>query len=231
MNSEIERLNFIPNYLNENDFELYLDSKKYDILLHKSELEFLVKICDYVNNKKLHGDVVECGVWKGGSAVLLSILLNRNEFCSIRNFWLADYFGSFYNFNSEIMMPKEYDTFTKVSKLKISPPTLDEVKLFIGSFNLSIRNFKFLIGDVRNTLEHSEIQDIFLLHLDLDFYDSTIHALEVLYPKVLEGGIILINDYNVNNLNCKEAILKFKKDNNISNPIIEIGRYMAYWIK
>ena len=55
MNSEIERLNFIPNYFNENDIELFLDSKKYDILLHKSELESLVKICDYINNKKLHG--------------------------------------------------------------------------------------------------------------------------------------------------------------------------------
>jgi O-methyltransferase len=231
MNSEIERLNFIPNYLNENDIELFLDSKKYDILLHKSELESLVKICDYINNKKLHGDIVECGVWKGGSAVLLSILLNSSEFSPIRNFWLADYFGSSYKFNSEIMLPKEFDTYTKASKLKISPPTLDEVQLFISSFKLRMSNFKFLIGDVRDTLDNPGIQDIFLLHLDLDFYYSTIHALEILYPRVLKGGLILINDYNVDNLNCKEAILKFKEQNNISNPIIEIGKYMAYWIK
>ena len=92
-------------------------------------------------------------------------------------------------------------------------------------------NFKFLIGDVRDTLDNPGIQDIFLLHLDLDFYYSTIHALEILYPRVLKGGLILINDYNVDNLNCKEAILKFKEQNNISNPIIEIGKYMAYWIK
>jgi hypothetical protein len=79
--------------------ECVLDYKKYDILLHKSELESIVKICDYINNKKLHGDIVECGVWKGGSAVLLSILLNRSKFSPIRNFWLADYFGSSYKFN------------------------------------------------------------------------------------------------------------------------------------
>jgi O-methyltransferase len=84
---------------------------------------------------------------------------------------------------------------------------------------------------VSETLKTPAIEKICLLHLDLDFYSSTTKALELLYPKIITGGIILVNDYNVNNLNCKEAVLEFREKNNIANPIVELGKHLAYWIK
>lgn len=231
MYSEINKIRFIPENITENDLELFLDWNKYDILLHESQLKFFIEICDIVNTRKLKGDVVECGVWKGGSAVLLWILLNQGKDKNIERYWLADYFGRNYNFINNNMFPKELETFQKASKLTIYPPTIEDVKLFIDSFNIPKNIFEFIIGDVTETLKKVTIEKICLLHLDLDFYNSTIGALDTLYPNIIDGGIILVSDYNIRNLNCKEAILAFRKKNSINSPIIELGEHMAYWIK
>ena len=70
-----------------------------------------------------------------------------------------------------------------------------------------------------------------MLHIDVDFFEPTKAVLENTYSKVVSGGVVLINDYNVKNLSCKDAVVAYRSANNIQEPIIEIGKHMAYWIK
>jgi hypothetical protein len=136
MHPEIDKIRFIPENVTEDDLALFLDHNKYDILLHKSELKFFIEICDLLNSCEFKGDIVECGVWKGGSAVLLWILLNKYIVVNNNRFWLADYFGSNYTFLKETMLFKELNTFQRASKLNIYPPTIDDVRVFIDSFSI-----------------------------------------------------------------------------------------------
>ncbi|MCF8253152.1 MAG: TylF/MycF family methyltransferase [Bacteroidia bacterium] len=229
--SILKKLEFVPKNINEYDFDVFLNYKKVDVLLHSQDLTHIENLCNYINSKKIIGDIVECGVWKGGSAILLRSLLDETWKSMNRKMWLADFFGTGFDFDQENMQQKELTTFNKASEFKINPPQINEVKNFLCDFGILDETTNFLIGNINKTLHKAQIESICLLHLDLDFYASTKNALNMLYEKVSVGGLILINDYNVKNLNCKEAILDFRKSSQITNPLIEIGDYLAYWIK
>ena len=69
-----------------------------------------------------------------------------------------------------------------------------------------------------------------LLRLDGDMYESTMDALIPLYPKLSKGGYIIVDDYNAI-VACKEAITDYRKEHNITEPIIEIDTKAVYWKK
>mgnify|MGYP001329190707 FL=1 len=50
---------------------------------------------------------------------------------------------------------------------------------------------------VEQTLQNNKIPDIAILRLDTDFYSSTITELKFLYPKLVKGGVLIIDDYGV----------------------------------
>ncbi len=226
-----KNLNFVPEHVQEDDFQVFLDYTKIDILLHFKDIIHFEKICQYIIDQSIDGDVVECGVWKGGSAVLIRSLLNETWIDKNRNMWLADFFGKDFTIDKQRMLPTELKTIEKASQIRITPPQLNEVKSFMAEFGILDGSMHFLAGNVEDTLQRAQINSICLLHLDLDFYTPTLYSLILLYKKVNIGGIILINDYNVKNLNCKKAILDFRERNQITAPIIEVGNYLAYWIK
>jgi hypothetical protein len=76
--------------------------------------------------------------------------------------------------------------------------SLEEVKKNIKKFDQNfLNNFSFIKGKVEDTLENINNlpQKISLLRLDTDFYESTKKELEILYPRLSKGGILIIDDY------------------------------------
>ena len=90
-------------------------------------------------------------------------------------------------------------------------------------------NGEFVVGDVLETIPKNMPKKIALLRLDTNFYDSTYHELTHLYPLLEKGGILIVDDYG-HHKNCKKAVDKYLKENNIKSKLNKID-YTGRWIK
>ena len=163
----------------------------------------LLQALRHLKHKKIHGDYVECGVWKGGNILLLKKFLETEDE-NHRNIYAYDTFEGMTspdendfeignnNFASKLL---EKDKSKKTNVWGIC--SLEEVKKNISKHVKNLNNINFIKGPVENTLnERKNIPEkISLLRLDTDWYQSTKKELEVLYQKVASGGVIIIDDY------------------------------------
>lgn len=176
----------------------------------KERLVSLIRSIKYLQKNRIEGDFVECGVWKGGS-VMAMILAIRNFPEIERKIWLYDTFQGmtppkpedlqFDGLPAKTLLDKD-----KGKKSNIwAVSSLEEVKSNIGSLNYSKELLEFVQGPVEETIPKSEIGKISLLRLDTDWYESTKLELEILFPKLVKGGILIIDDYG-HWKGCKKAV-------------------------
>ena len=144
----------------------------------------------------LPGDVVECGVFKGGSLIQFATFRNLLENEGSRKIIGFDVFGEFpYAGNAED--EKFRDAFVK----ETGGQFLSEGELNLSLELKNIGNVELVKGDILNTLDFY-IKDhpwlkIALLHIDTDIYEPSKKALEVLYDRVVRGGVVIADDYGV----------------------------------
>ena len=162
----------------------------------------LIRAIDYIVKSHIEGDIVECGVWKGGSMMLIAkrlLQLNENK----RNLFLFDTFEGMSEPNVEDVNSVDNKTaqelLAKENKFDGNNvwcySSLDEVKSNLKKTNYPEEKLFYFKGKVEETLPEPSIGKIALLRLDTDWYESTRHELEVLYDKVVEGGVLIIDDY------------------------------------
>lgn len=142
----------------------------------------------------LPGDFVECGVWKGGTCILMALTLLQAG-CRDRVIWLYDTF-------SGMTEPGTEDTIASSGQAvserwykgwwAVSPENVLK-NLLTSSYPEN--NLKLIEGDVCTTLKTQKPESISLLRLDTDWYESTKAELEILYPLLVEKGILIIDDY------------------------------------
>ena len=156
----------------------------------------------YVCEAGVDGDFVECGVWKGGNSILAANLFGRYK--QRRKVWCFDTFKG-------MTEPSEDDRYNDDLSLAhndflahqrddhnawcYSP--LAEVKSNFLAYDLPLEDVVFVEGDICVTLlEESNLPtSISVLRLDTDWYESTKVELEVLYPWLSPGGVIIVDDY------------------------------------
>jgi len=170
------------------------------------------------NIKKVQGEIVECGVWRGGFSIFMAHLF------SDRTIWVCDSFEGFqpleqarYSYNGERHTPSYVDT--HLGPIGIS---LEEVKSHFETYGLGEdKRIKYLKGFVKDTLnpETCEIGEIALLRIDVDAYSATLEVLESLYSKVKPGGYIIFDDSCLHE--TLNAIRTFCKTNNLPYEIID----------
>ncbi|QTN32005.1 class I SAM-dependent methyltransferase [Akkermansiaceae bacterium] len=161
----------------------------------------LVDAIQHIEARRIEGDIVECGVWRGGSAMAMAeTLIKRGS--TERHLWLYDTFEG-------MSEPTEADTSydgelaarqlarTEKSDARsvwcISP--LDEVRANMASTSYPAERITLVKGKVEDTIPQTVPDRIALLRLDTDWYESTKHELEHLYPRLVPGGILIIDDY------------------------------------
>jgi hypothetical protein len=157
--------------------------------------------CKYAVTERVDGDFVECGVWRGGNTILAAGVFKEHN--ADRGVYLFDTFEG-------MTEPTEADRTAsgKVSaKEKFEQKqdnedgwcysSLDEVKNNFAKAGLLSDKVKFVKGDVLKTLadESNLPSKISVLRLDTDWYESTKKELEVLYPRLSVGGVLMIDDY------------------------------------
>lgn len=161
----------------------------------------LYKAIDYTISNDIKGDFVECGVWKGGSSMLIALTLLEKGI-SDRNIYLYDTFEGMsaptdadiaYSGESAQKLLSEHDKMDEASVWCYSP--LDAVKANLLSTGYPEKHLIFVKGKVEDTLPSTTPAVIALLRLDTDWYESTKMEMEKLYPLLQDKGILIIDDF------------------------------------
>jgi O-methyltransferase len=171
-------------------------------MVSKERLWATLMACKHVIDHQIPGDFVECGVWRGGNSLIAAALFSLMN--ASRNVTLFDTFGGMTaptdydkktGSNSTV-----YDIFKRSKKHDHSTwcyASLEEVRSNLNKFGIDLGAVKFVQGDVSKTLNdvNNLPSEISVLRLDTDFYDSTKAELEILYPRLSIGGVLIIDDY------------------------------------
>lgn len=181
-------------------FEIYEQCKEFT-LTSLERMHALYMSIRYLAVNNIPGDLVECGVWKGGSVKLMAMTLSRLNDTS-RKIYLYDTYEGMskptdkdVNY-SDISAHDKWDEKQRddgKSDWCYSP--IDEVKNNISATGYPEKNFIFVQGMVEDTIPGTMPEKIALLRLDTDFYESTYHELKHLYPALVSRGILIIDDY------------------------------------
>ncbi len=181
----------------------------------------LIDAVKYVVKYNVSGSIVECGVWRGGSmmAVAKSLLnLKKND----RHLYLFDTYEGMTkpkNIDIDYLGRKASHLLEKTTK-KINERSiwayspLQEVKKVLYETGYEKEKIHFLQGKVEDTLPEKAPQDISILRLDTDWYDSTKHELIHLFPRLSRGGVLIIDDYGYFE-GAKKAVDEYFLENKI----------------
>ena len=221
-----------PVEFSERDIEIINYIKKNRLTMVSVErLIATVKACKYSIVSGIKGDFVECGVWRGGCS--LAAKLTFEAYKSNKKVYLYDTFLGMTepNIKDEHIRDKNYafDQYSKSSRSNHNDwcySSLDEVKNNFIKANVDLKGVKFVAGDVRKTLNNKNHlpKNICALRLDTDFYDSTKKEMEVLYPLLEKGGVLLIDDYGTWK-GSKLAIDEYFENNSIIKPLLNYTDY------
>ena len=161
----------------------------------------LTQAFEYVQAKGISGDYVECGVWKGGNLILLSNL--QEQIGENRSIYGFDTFSGMTEpaeIDRNYMGQSAREIMASTAKVDGEHSIHAFASLQLVNQNLSdnkAKNIKLIQGDVAKSLMDSKNLPgkIAILRLDTDWYESTKIELEVLYPLLEPGGVLIIDDY------------------------------------
>jgi len=166
---------------------------------------------EYILDQNIQGDIVEVGVWKGGSIISMLMTLQKNNALN-RNVHLYDTFSGMTPHTDKDF---DKDNRTADSLINSNPfwlciSSLDEVKNNIKiSSDYPEDLIKYHVGDIcKNEYVPEKIA---FLRLDTDWYESTKCELEMFYNSVASGGVIMLDDYG-HWQGCRRAVDEFLKD-------------------
>jgi len=198
-NLELRRKNVLPDV---NGFYAEVINQVLPFSLSSAErLYSLCRAVDQASSQKLSGAIVECGVYKGACMVAVAkTLLHRGD--TTRDLYLYDTFEG-------MPEPGEYDSNIygrsgkKLMKLFgankrsafMACASIDEVQERLRATGYPEEKLHFTKGRVEETIPHTVPDHIAVLRLDTDWYESTKHELEHLYPRLVSGGFLIIDDY------------------------------------
>lgn len=152
--------------------------------------------CRYLVTGGIDGAVVECGVWRGGSMMLAALALaGEPRPREIRLFDTFDNFAGGVTVDDDgFVVPGGQFTDTREAALLDGVGEADVVGRVVGAGHPAERVVT-VPGKVQDTLPEQAPDRIALLRLDTDHYDSTRHELEHLYPRLVPGGVLIVDDY------------------------------------
>ena len=179
----------------------------------------LVRGVEYVAARGVRGAIVECGVWRGGSVMAAALTLLRLGI-SDRDIYLYDTFAG---------MPPPSEADTTRSGVRAADllaqgdesshiwaiASLDDVRAAVLSVGYPEERIHFVEGLVEETLPETAPAEISLLRLDTDWYRSTKHELEHLYPRIAPGGVLILDDYG-HWQGARRAVDEYLADNGLA---------------
>src|SRR5271157_279352 len=186
-----------------------------------------------VIERQVPGDFIETGVWRGGTTIFMRAVLEAYA-AKDRRVWVADSFEGLPEPNAE-----KYPIEAETHRGKVMSNVynhfavgLDEVKENFARFGLLDDRVRFLKGWFKDTLPSAEISQLAIMRLDGDYYESTHDALLHLYPKLLPGGYVIIDDYGEDTWTyCRRAVDDYREREGLHQPLIPVDSKCFCWQK
>jgi O-methyltransferase len=179
-----------------------------------------------VLDKEVAGDLVETGVWRGGASIFMRAVLKAHGDCH-RRVWCADSFKGLPKPDKDLHPYDAQDALWQQPELAVS---LEEVKSNFERYELLDDQVKFLPGWFQDTLPTAPVQKISVLRLDGDLYESTMVALQSLYPKLSVGGYVIVDDYHAVR-GCRRAVDDFRAQQSIEDQMIQVDWTCMFWCR
>jgi O-methyltransferase len=172
------------------------------------------------------GDLMECGVWRGGACILMRALLDVHDGGG-RDVWVADSFAGLPPPDSEQWPLDEGDTLWSHRELMVSQSTVEANFAEYGWLDERVR---FLPGFFSLSLP-GPVEQLALLRLDGDLYGSIMVCLDTLYDKVSPGGIVIVDDYGPDS-RTRGATDDYRARHGIDSPIhMTADMNTGWWVK
>jgi len=182
--------------------ELYERCRAYTMTSFE-RLYALYKSVEYIVSANIPGDFAEAGVWRGGSCMLIAeTLLALGE--SSRRIFLFDTFAGHprpdAEKDSDIWGNRAIDEWQRTTgddnHGQWAYVSLEEVQANLALTGYPSDKLVFVKGMVEKTVQNVDAKGrLALLRLDTDWYGSTAAGLEHLYPRLISGGVLIIDDY------------------------------------
>jgi O-methyltransferase len=175
----------------------------------------------YVVKHRIQGDIVECGVWRGGSMMAVArTLLESGD--NSRALYLFDTFEGMVEPGEMDVSIDNVPAVTMGAAIKddggqwcFSP--VEEVRSSMQSTGYDQARIHLIKGRVEDTVPWRAPERIAILRLDTDWYESTRHELVHLFPRIVDGGVLIVDDYGFWR-GCREAVDEYFVKENV--PIL-----------
>jgi O-methyltransferase len=193
--------------------------KPYTLVSPKRLLN-LVELAERVERNQLPGDLVECGVYNGGSAAIIAHVATASRMD--RKVWLFDSFQG-------MPHPTIEDGEAAVDYAGEVVGDLNKVRAVLTKVGADMRRVHIVEGWFQETFRSVDIDKIALLNLDVDWYESIRLCLEKFFDHVVTGGFINLDDYGYWP-GCRRAVHDFFKMRGLSYPLNEVDN-TARWFQ
>ena len=196
-------------------------------MVKNQNLRLLYDLVSEIIERQMPGDIVECGVWNGGSAAMMGVASMEDPLeKKTRNIWLFDSFEG---------LPPPGDRDGDMERQSYFPGwnkgNIKLVQEVFGKFSYPSENLKIVPGWFDETIVREPIERIVILHIDADWYQSVRTVLELLYSRVVPGGYVVLDDYGLWP-GCERAVLDYFAEHEISAAIVRtVGKQGAYFQK
>jgi hypothetical protein len=171
------------------------------------------------------GDLMECGVWRGGAVVFMKGFLAAHGIEN-RVVWAADSFAGL----PAPSLKEDEGLDLSSDHYPMLAIDLELVRDLFVRYGLFDSNVRFLKGWFKDTLPSAPIRQLALLRIDGDLYESTVDCLRHLYERVSLGGYVIIDDFGALP-QCRLAVSEFREQNQIAAPLETVDWTAVYWRK
>jgi O-methyltransferase len=192
-------------------------------MVGRARIDNLQRCIEDVIADDVPGDLVETGVWRGGSAIFMRGVLKARRVTD-RTVWACDSF--------EGLPPPtpgvDADSGAIWHRWKPLSVSLEDVQANFARYGLLDDNVKFVKGWFKDTLPGLRDQRWAVIRLDGDMYESTTDALTHLYPSLNPGGYLIVDDYWGVDA-CRRAVHDYRDEHDVREPIKRIDWSGVYW--
>lgn len=195
----------------------------YNTMVDESRLKTLFKLVRLIDKQKIEGSIVECGVYKGGSAGVMAYAAKKSLLN--RDIWLFDSFEGLPNPTKKDGADAKKQYYKGFCKGDVK-----DVRKIFAKLDIDPRRMHIKKGWFKDTFKNNNIPKIAILHIDADWYDSVALCLDKFYANVSKGGYIVLDDYACWE-GCKRATSDFIKRKRLKIEWVHGGSTSYYFQK
>jgi O-methyltransferase len=198
-----------------------------ETMIGLKRLDNLQSCIEQILEDGVPGDFIETGVWRGGASIFMRGALKAYG-DSTRVVWVADSFQGLPKPRPGVWQDDERAPLSDFARTLAVP--LEQVRANFERYELLDDRVRFIPGWFKDTLPTAPIEQLALIRLDGDMYESTQVAIRALYPKLSAGGCCIVDDY-YSISGAREAVNEYREENGIVEPLQQIDWSGAFWRK